>query len=215
MKRMAYILDSIVFICLVFLTPAYTFAAPNTKETDRLYGTATLLPMFGLSNPPRGGPHGTALFYKVGDAANSTRVVIQLENMEPGDQLTPGITMGDCQGNGLATLTSLTIDQSGRGQSTTVLTGRQVSFGQWYVHVYFCDMLNPGQICSVCGKVDQITPRPAGSVPGGESARGNLPATGSSFASFLMISLVLALGLLLLASGTYLRLSDTHRGPHD
>jgi hypothetical protein len=190
-------------------------STPLVQATAGLYGNATLLPSIGSTIENAAGPHGMAQFYEVGDSANSTRVVIDLEGFEPGWQLTPGIVAGNCQGNGVATLNTVTIDQFGRGQSTTILTGQQVSFGDWYVHVEFCDMLNPGQICAVCGKVGRAKPQAGGYKPGYGVATGSLPATGSSSTAFQEFSLILAMGLLLLAAGIYLRLIQIHHGPDD
>ncbi len=208
MKIALYVSAPVLLSFLMIFSTGST-STPLVQATAGLYGNATLLPSIGSTIENVAGPHGMAHFYEVGDSANSTRVVIDLEGFEPGWHLTSMILAGNCQGSYVAALNAVTIDQFGRGQSTTILTGQQVSFGEWYVHVEFCDMLNPDQICAVCGKVDGVKPQVGSYKPGYGGATGSLPATGSSSAAFLEVFLILAMGLLLFAVGIYLRLTQT------
>lgn len=210
MKLAMYLLLSGFFVAL---TAVFTPAVPG-QETGTLYGKAVLTPMFGLANKGESGPRGTALFYRVGDAANSTRVVVEIEGLTSAEGIMPGITAGDCQGNGVASLNPLISDQPGKGHSTTILTGQQVSFGQWYVHAYFCDMLNPGQVCSVCGRVEPVTDQTTQHGTGAK-ATGNLPVTGASSATLQQILLLVVLGIALLVGGTHLRRSQRYYQQHD
>jgi hypothetical protein len=210
-------LARIVLILPALVLLALPSAAVGQVATD-FYGQAILLPLEAGPAPSGeepGGPRGVAEFHRVRDAAGSTRVVVQLEGLQPGASVASVITSGDCQGDNVATLNPLTADKSGKAEATTVLVGQEVEFGRWYAKVMFCDSLNPGQVCSLCGKVSQImtiggggtgspgsaatpTPAPPGMPPTGAPG----PATSPGLAVLLV-----GCALLLLIAIAYQRFS--------
>jgi hypothetical protein len=158
----------IAVVSALFVFGALSGGANAQIATD-FYGQATLLPDGGQP-----GPTGSVQFYRVGDPTGSTRVVVEVDGLQPGTKTGANILSGDCQGNLLFGLNDLVADKSGHAEATTVLSGQQVVFGQWYVRVGdWCDQLNPGQVCYVCGKVNEIIP-----LSGGTGAPG-MPATGA------------------------------------
>src|SRR3954471_16696694 len=103
-----------LFAVLLLFALSGSNSARAQVATD-FYGQATLLPNGQESGNTYTGPTGSAQFYRVGDAANSTRVVVQVENMPSYPLYVPFILSGSCQGDVLVPLNQLNMDRSGKG----------------------------------------------------------------------------------------------------
>lgn len=194
MTRLLYMTSFLLFMSLLFLTSSYASPLPS-PDPGRPYAQADLAPLF-VRQAGSTAPHGKADFYMATYDLSETNVALQVENMSPGAYIFASILSGDCQGDFVAQLNPLTINQAGNAQSRTHLTNLRIPNQQWYVKLEFCDMLNPGQICFPCGRIDYLN----------MTAAGSLPETGSPIPMPLpTIDLLLLVCLSLITIGAYIR----------
>jgi len=122
-------------------------------------------------------------------------VVVDIDGLQPGTKTQASILSGDCQGSLLFGLNDLVVDKNGHADATTILSGQEVTFGKWYVRVGdWCDLLNPGQVCYVCGKVNEVIP-----LSGGAGTPTAMPATGTDDTGNRTITALILMGAVIMA----------------